>query len=261
MQDLNGEQKLTKEYLWSVLDRAVSAGFVQAPQLEPIPWEPPKVAPDIIAQLAREPKQKIFLDVDTTSNPANAPESIEYQENMNGPHEGYWVKGQDYKGAPFTFAADTSYELARFKTRPGEFGIIRLLWTFLECIGCGGGNGDSPANPLSPRAFLDLNYNCFFYLRSSNYTPPISLEPLAPRPGWPMFPAGLGLNLWRDYRFAWGLPVNLVFLVVPPDTNVHLFFNSGNKDEVDVVGVRLQGYTQPRLRKDVAENAKHGWNW
>lgn len=151
-----------------------------------------------------------------------------------------------------------SYEIARFKVKTNEVGIIRGIWQYVASIGAPS-NIVSLASPYDPcwgdtyaGAPIDIRW---YFTLSQN--PPIDYWDGASigRPGTPY----VDLPVLNRLSFPWGCPPSM-FLVVQSGFTLRMFVEAmTNTSNLDRIGGRMWGYTQPDHSDPAIHNVRHGW--
>ena len=218
------------------------------------PRDLPQIDPSILRQLDERPGPQRPRIMDQSADPACSTWAQRMQDSMIGPQHGYWIDPDT------TFAAQTVYECARFEAQRGQWGLVKLLWTFIQLKGEGEGAG--LPSPYDPLYLIYSGVRVRWLLRFSNCWPPLPLEAVAVPPIEIPGRAPWELSFWDDLRYGWALPGNGVFIPVPPGMYLHLFAHViSGEDSIHALGGRLMGYTQPIQTAASDKNTAHGWNW
>lgn len=233
----------------------IAQGLIKPAVDEYQPRDFPTVDPSILAQLDARPGPHAPRVIDQSADPACSTFAQRMQDSIIGPHHGFWMKSE-----AFSFANALAYECARFEAQRGQWGVVKLLWTYVEL------EAEPPASgigsPYDPLFLIRNNVFVRWVLRFSGCWPPLPfpaqiVQPIA-MPGR----APWELPYWDDCRYSWALPGNGVFILVPPGMYLHLFAHViAGHDKILNIGGRLMGYTQPIQNAGSNYNAAHGWNW
>lgn len=228
------------------LETAIEQGFCRynlpTREIEPLtpkPWTPPFIKKRIRV-VATYPVRVYIIPVDPTTDD----------------------KGQRYlEDVEITSVKPyaENYEVARFYVPWGRIGIVRQCWQWLQIA-------DATIPPLAGP------YDAIYHARGAGGPASIvwklrlsSGELLGPKLTLTtgLIETGYGfpeLPRFSQIRFPWGSNAP-VFWMVPEDTTLSLFCDIvSGKDEVQSIGGRLAGYTQP-ISSYSQHNTRHGWQW
>lgn len=248
------------EYLKETLEKAIAAGICRRPHVEMRPiLEPFAHLDPKVRKLLEETRPATQIPKTLQYNdPARDTVSQKYQEALYR----LWDPGT------FNLPPNQAIEVARFRARIGEVGVVKGIWTHAEyefelppppAPLFPPGTGSAMFDPL---AMLRAGIRIVYHLRLQQREPNIE------RPWWAGFWAGIPgtafqeLPYWADQRFGWGVGEGGVFWLVPGGFDLKLIVQGvTNSDLVTGLLCRMWGYTQPHMRLDTRHNMRHGWQW